>query len=278
MTLIAAVQMAAGPQVQANLMEAGRLIKEAADRGAKMVVLPETFAIMGVTEAERVKVAEVFGNGPIQAFLSQQAKKYGVWLVGGTLPLRSEDEARVYAASLMYNAKGEVVARYNKIHLFDVMLSENQEVYTESDTTMPGNKPVVVDTPFGKVGMAVCYDLRFPELFRHLSEQGAQIFVIPSAFTDVTGKAHWEVLLRARAIENLCYVVAPGQGGYHVNGRTTYGHSMMVDYWGRVRDVLDKEAGIVMIDIDLDALEQTRKTFPVLSHRCPPKNIESGTP
>ncbi|OQX05203.1 MAG: acyltransferase, partial [Thiothrix lacustris] len=260
MTLIAAVQMAAGPQVQANLMEAGRLIKEAADRGAKMVVLPETFAIMGVTEAERVKVAEVFGNGPIQAFLSQQAKKYGVWLVGGTLPLRSEDEARVYAASLMYNAKGEVVARYNKIHLFDVMLSENQEVYTESDTTMPGNKPVVIDTPFGKVGMAVCYDLRFPELFRHLSEQGAQIFVIPSAFTDVTGKAHWEVLLRARAIENLCYVVAPGQGGYHVNGRTTYGHSMMVDYWGRVRDVLDKEAGIVMIDIDLDALEQTRKT------------------
>lgn len=278
MTLIAAVQMAAGSQVQANLMEAGRLIKEAADRGAKMVVLPETFAIMGVTEAERVKVAEVFGNGPIQAFLSQQAKKYGVWLVGGTLPLRSEDAARVYAASLMYNAKGEVVARYNKIHLFDVMLSENQEVYTESDTTMPGNKPVVVDTPFGKVGMAICYDLRFPELFRHLSEQGAQIFVIPSAFTDVTGKAHWEVLLRARAIENLCYVVAPGQGGYHVNGRTTYGHSMMVDYWGRVRDVLDKEAGIVMIDIDLEALEQTRKTFPVLSHRCLPKNIESGTP
>ena len=277
MTLIAAVQMAAGPQVQANLMEAGRLIKEAADRGAKMVVLPETFAIMGVTEAERVKVAEVFGNGPIQAFLSQQAKKYGVWLVGGTLPLRSEDEARVYAASLMYNAKGEVVARYNKIHLFDVMLSENQEVYTESDTTMPGNKPVVVDTPFGKVGMAVCYDLRFPELFRHLSEQGAQIFVIPSAFTDVTGKAHWEVLLRARAIENLCYVVAPGQGGYHVNGRTTYGHSMMVDYWGRVRDVREKGAGVVLAEIDLDALEQTRKTFPVLSHRCPKETTMQGT-
>ncbi|OQX13220.1 MAG: acyltransferase [Thiothrix lacustris] len=277
MALIAALQMAAGPHVPANLLEAGRLIKEAAARGAGMVVLPETFAMMGAADADKVKVAETFGEGPIQAFLSQQARKYGVWIIGGTIPLRSDDPARSYAASLMYDAKGQVVARYDKIHLFDVMLSENQEVYTESDTTMPGNMPVVVDTPFGKVGMSVCYDLRFPELYRRLSEQGAQILVVPAAFTELTGKAHWEVLLRARAIENLCYVVAPGQGGYHVSGRTTYGHSMIVDYWGRVRDVREKGAGVVLADIDLDALQQTRKTFPVLSHRCPTQNINQGT-
>ncbi len=277
MALIAALQMAAGPHVPANLLEAGRLIKEAAARGAGMVVLPETFAMMGVADADKVKVAETFGEGPIQAFLSQQARKYGVWIIAGTIPIRSDDPARSYAASLMYDAKGKVVARYDKIHLFDVMLSENQEVYTESDTTMPGKTPVVVDTPFGKVGMSVCYDLRFPELYRRLSEQGAQILVVPAAFTELTGKAHWEVLLRARAIENLCYVVAPGQGGYHVSGRTTYGHSMIVDYWGRVRGVCEKGAGVVLADIDLDALQQTRKTFPVLSHRCPTQNINQGT-
>lgn len=273
MALIAALQMAAGSHVQANLMEAGRLIKEAAARGAGMVVLPETFAMMGADDADKVKVAETFGEGPIQTFISQQARKYGVWIIAGTIPIRSDDPARSYAASLMYDAKGNVVARYDKIHLFDVMLSENQEVYTESDTTVPGKAPVVVDTPFGKIGMSVCYDLRFPELYRRLSEQGAQILVVPAAFTELTGKAHWEVLLRARAIENLCYVVAPGQGGYHVSGRTTYGHSMIVDYWGRVRGVREKGAGVVLADIDLDALEQTRKTFPVLSHRCPTQNI-----
>jgi nitrilase len=200
-----------------------------------------------------------------------------VWIVAGTIPLRSDNPAKVYAASLMYNAKGEVVARYDKIHLFDVVLSENQEIYTESDTTVHGKQPVVVDTPFGRVGMSVCYDLRFPELYRRLSEQGAQILLIPSAFTELTGKAHWEVLIRARAIENLCYVVAPGQGGYHTSGRTTYGHSMIVDYWGRVRDVREKGAGVVLAEIDLDALEQTRKTFPVLSHRCPKETTMQGT-
>ena len=277
MALIAALQMAAGPNVPANLMEAGRLIKEAAERGAGLVVLPETFAMMGADEADRVKIAEPFGNGPIQTFVSQQASKYGVWIVAGTIPICSEDPAKSYAASLLYDDKGKVVARYDKIHLFDVELSENQEVYTESDTTMPGNKPVVVDTPFGKLGLSVCYDLRFPELYRRLSEQGAQILVIPAAFTELTGKAHWEVLIRARAIENLCYVIAPGQGGYHVSGRTTYGHSMIVDYWGRVRDVREKGAGVVLADIDLDALEQTRKTFPVLSHRCTTQTITKGT-
>jgi nitrilase len=233
--------------------------------------------MMGEDEADKVKIAETFGEGPIQTFISQQARKYGVWIVAGTIPLRSDNPAKVYAASLMYNAKGEVVARYDKIHLFDVVLSENQEIYTESDTTVHGKQPVVVDTPFGRVGMSVCYDLRFPELYRRLSEQGAQILLIPSAFTELTGKAHWEVLIRARAIENLCYVVAPGQGGYHTSGRTTYGHSMIVDYWGRVRDVREKGAGVVLAEIDLDALEQTRKTFPVLSHRCPKETTMQGT-
>lgn len=268
MTLMAAIQMASGPQVQANLMEAGRLIKEAAGRGAKLVVLPETFAIMGVHETDRVKAAEEYGHGPIQTFISQQAKKYGVWIVAGTIPVRSEDPERVYAASILYNEKGEIVARYDKIHLFDVMLGENQEVYTESDTTFPGQSPVVVDSPFGKLGMSVCYDLRFPELYRRLSAQGAQVLLVPSSFTELTGKAHWETLLRARAIENLCYVIAPGQGGYHVNGRTTYGHSMIVDYWGRVRGVQERGTGVVVAEIDLTSLEKTRKTFPVLSHRC----------
>jgi nitrilase len=269
MALIAALQMASGPQVQANLMEAGRLIKEAAERGASLVVLPETFAMMGAHETDRVKIAETFGEGPIQTFISQQAKKYGVWIVAGTIPIRSADPSRAYATSILYDAKGNIAARYDKMHLFDVMLSENQEVYTESDTTIAGHTPVVIDTPFGKLGMSVCYDLRFPELYRRLSEQGAQILLVPSAFTEVTGRAHWEPLLRARAIENLCYVVAAAQGGYHVSGRTTYGHSMIVDHWGRVRDVLEKGTGVVMADIDLEAQEQTRKTFPVLSHRRP---------
>lgn len=269
MTLMAAIQMASGPQVQANLMEAGRLIKEAAGRGARLVVLPETFAIMGVHETDRVKIAEEYGNGPIQSFMIQQAKKFGVWIVAGTIPIRSEDPERAYATSILYDDKGEVAARYDKIHLFDVVLSESQEVYTESDTTFPGKEPVIVDTPFGRIGMSVCYDLRFPELYRRLSEKGAQILMIPSSFTALTGKAHWEPLLRARAIENLCYVIAPGQGGYHVNGRTTHGHSMIIDYWGRVRGVLESGAGVVVTDIDLASLEKTRSTFPVLSHRCP---------
>lgn len=274
MTLMAAIQMASGPQVQANLMEAGRLIKEAAERSAKLVVLPETFAMMGANEADRVAIAETFGEGPIQAFISQQAKKHGVWIVAGTIPIRSDDPGRAYAASILYNDKGEAVARYDKIHLFDVLLSENQEVYTESDTTVPGHEAIVVDTPFGKLGMSVCYDLRFPELYRRLSARGAQILVIPSAFTELTGNAHWEALLRARAIENLCYVIAPGQGGYHVNGRTTYGHSMIIDYWGRIRGVQERGAGVVIAEIELAAQEQTRKTFPVLSHRCP-ESIQS---
>ncbi|WGZ89551.1 MAG: carbon-nitrogen hydrolase family protein [Candidatus Thiocaldithrix dubininis] len=270
---IAALQMASGPQLQANLMEAGRLIKEAAAQGAEMVVLPETFVLMGKQEQERLAIAETAGDGPIQQFLQQQAQKYKVWIVAGTIPIRSDDPDHAYATSFLYNAQGEVVARYDKIHLFDAMVGENRDTYTESAATKPGTQPVVVDTPFGRLGMSVCYDLRFPELYRRLSEAGAQILVVPSAFTEITGKAHWEVLLRARAIENLCYVVAAAQGGYHVNGRTTYGHSMVVDYWGNILNMREKGAGIVTASLDLAGLEQQRKTFPVLSHRCSPERM-----
>jgi nitrilase len=266
---IAALQMASGPQLQANLMEAGRLIKEAAAQGAGMVVLPETFVLMGKQEQERLAIAESAGDGPIQQFLQQQAQKYKVWIVAGTIPIRSDDPDHAYATSFLYNAQGDVVARYDKIHLFDAMVGENRDTYTESAATKPGAQPVVVDTPFGRLGMSVCYDLRFPELYRRLSAEGAQILVVPSAFTEITGKAHWDVLLRARAIENLCYVVAAAQGGYHVNGRTTYGHSMVVDYWGNILNMREKGAGIVTASLDLASLEQQRKTFPVLSHRCP---------
>ncbi len=270
---IAALQMASGPQLQANLMEAGRLIKEAAAQGAEMVVLPETFVLMGKQEQVRLAIAETAGDGPIQQFLQQQAQKYKVWIVAGTIPIRSDDPDHAYATSFLYNAQGEVVARYDKIHLFDAMVGENRDTYTESAATKPGTQPVVVDTPFGRLGMSVCYDLRFPELYRRLSEAGAQILVVPSAFTEITGKAHWEVLLRARAIENLCYVVAAAQGGYHVNGRTTYGHSMVVDYWGNILNMREKGAGIVTASLDLASLEQQRKTFPVLSHRCSPERM-----
>lgn len=270
---IAALQMASGPQLQANLMEAGRLIKEAAAQGAEMVVLPETFVLMGKQEQERLAIAETAGDGPIQQFLQQQAQKYKVWIVAGTIPIRSDDPDHAYATSFLYNAQGEVVARYDKIHLFDAMVGENRDTYTESAATKPGTQPAVVDTPFGRLGMSVCYDLRFPELYRRLSEAGAQILVVPSAFTEITGKAHWEVLLRARAIENLCYVVAAAQGGYHVNGRTTYGHSMVVDYWGNILNMREKGAGIVTASLDLAGLEQQRKTFPVLSHRCSPERM-----
>ena len=271
---IAALQMASGPQLQANLMEAGRLIKEAAAQGAGMVVLPETFVLMGKQEQERLAIAENAGDGPIQQFLQQQAQKYKVWIVAGTIPIRSDDPDHAYATSFLYNAQGDVVARYDKIHLFDAMVGENRDTYTESAATKPGTQPIVVDTPFGRLGMSVCYDLRFPELYRRLSAEGAQILVVPSAFTEITGKAHWDVLLRARAIENLCYVVAAAQGGYHVNGRTTYGHSMVVDYWGNILNMREKGAGIVTASLDLASLEQQRKTFPVLSHRCPPERMQ----
>lgn len=267
MNKIAAVQMASGPNVNANLTEAGRLIAMAADAGARMVVLPENFAIMGMSEIDKVNIREQDGQGPIQNFLSEQSVKHGVWLVGGTVPLVAGDSNKVRGACLLFNDKGERVSRYDKIHLFDVHLPESGENYNESETIEKGDEVVVVDTPFGRLGLAVCYDLRFPELFRKMVDMGVQIIALPSAFTAMTGRAHWEVLLRARAIENLCYLVASAQGGYHVNGRETYGDSMIVNPWGVVVDRLTSGSGIVIAEIDLEYLESTRRNFPVLEHR-----------
>ncbi|NOX75069.1 MAG: carbon-nitrogen hydrolase family protein [Gammaproteobacteria bacterium] len=267
MTKIAAVQMASGPNVSANLIEAARLISMAAEEGAGMVVLPENFAIMGMSEVDKLKVSEPEGTGPIQEFLSEQAAKHGVWLVGGTVPVVADDEKKVRGACLLFDDQGQRVARYDKIHLFDVHLTDSDERYTESETIEPGDQIVVVDTPFGRLGLAVCYDLRFPELFRQMVDRGVQIFALPSAFTSITGKAHWEVLVRARAVENLCYVVAAAQGGYHVNGRETFGDSMIVDPWGAVLDFLPSGSGFVIAEVDQKFLESARRSFPVLEHR-----------
>lgn len=267
MSVVAAVQMASGPNVKANLEEAEKLIKTAVQQDAELVVLPENFAIMGLSEMDKVAIAETAGEGPIQQFLSQQANKYGIWIVGGTIPLESGVAGKVYSASLLYNDSGEVVARYDKLHLFDVVLEDSNESYNESETIESGDDIVVVDTPFGKLGMSVCYDLRFPELFRAMADVGMEVCVLPSAFTSLTGRAHWESLLRARAIENLCYMVAPDQGGYHKNGRETYGDSMIVDPWGVVLNRLPHGTGVVVSEIDLEKLRRTRKNFPALQHR-----------
>ena len=264
---IAAVQMASGPNVNANLLEAARLISQAAKAGAGLVVLPENFAIMGLSEQDKVKVREQEGSGPIQAFLAKQAIKYKTWLVGGTVPLVADDDNKVRAACLLYNDKGRLVARYDKMHLFDVSLEEGGERYTESDTIEAGRDVVVVDSPFGRIGLGICYDLRFPEQFRAMLDQGMELLLLPSAFTAITGKAHWEILVRARAIENLCYVVAADQGGYHLNGRETHGDSMIVDPWGQIVDRLVRGSGVVIGDIDRDKLATIRRNLPAISHR-----------
>ncbi len=267
MTRVAAIQMASGPNVNANLLEAARLLKKAAEAGAKLVVLPENFAIMGMSEFDKVKIREADGDGPLQEFLAEQAAKLGIWLVGGTIPLAGHEPDKVNAACLLFDDKGNRAARYDKIHLFDVKITESDERYNESESIEPGSKVVVVDTPFGKLGLAVCYDLRFPGLFRHMSEAGVEIYALPSSFTAITGKAHWETLVRARAIENLSYVIAAAQGGYHANGRETFGHSMIVDPWGVVLDELPRGSGVVVAEVDRTRLHELRRSFPVLEHR-----------
>jgi nitrilase len=249
------------------LLEAERLIEEAVSQHARLVVLPENFALMGRSEHDKVEASEQPGSGAIQTFLSEQSARHGIWLVGGTIPLKANDPGKVRATCLVFNELGEQVARYDKIHLFDVALVDSGEQYTESDTIEPGSEVVVIDSPFGRLGVAVCYDLRFPELFRQQLDLGLEVLVLPSAFTAITGRAHWEVLVRARAIENLCYVIAPDQGGYHLNGRETYGHSMIVDPWGTVLNSLSRGPGVVCADIELGRLQSARRNFPSIAHR-----------
>ncbi len=271
---VAAIQMCSSHVVDDNLKNAAKLIDEAASKGAKLLVLPENFAIMGQKDTDKLAVKEPFGQGKIQSFLSEQANKHRVWLVGGTIPIASENEHKVKAASLVFDDNGRCVARYDKMHLFDVTISDT-ESYRESDTISPGDAIVVVDTPIGKLGLSVCYDIRFPELFRCLFNKGAEILIITAAFTVKTGEAHWELLTRSRAVENFCYVIGAGQGGTHTNGRKTYGHSLIVEPWGVV--VAKKEgtdSGIIYAMIDREHIYSIRKSIPVGQHQ----KIFSGGP
>jgi predicted amidohydrolase len=267
MTTLSAIQMTSGADVAANLAQALPLLEEAAARDAQLAVLPENFAFMGLRDADKRAVAEKDGSGPIQDFLAQTARRLQMWIVGGTIPLRAGDDGRVAAASVVYDAGGGRVARYDKIHLFDVDIPGRVESYRESAHVAPGSAVVVVDTPVGRLGLSVCYDVRFPELFRRLSAAGAQILTVPSAFTSPTGRAHWETLLCARAIENLCYVIAPAQSGFHPSGRETYGDSMIVDYWGRVLQRLPRGRGCIVAQTDVTRQAEVRQNFPALSHR-----------
>lgn len=266
---VAAIQMASGPSVAGNISEARRLIATAAEKGAKLVVLPEFFAIMGMGEHDKVVIREQLGEGPIQAFLSETARQHKIWLVGGSIPLVANAADKVRNACLIFDEHGERVAHYDKIHLFGLELGN--ESYNEARTIEPGNAVVVVDSPFGRIGLAVCYDLRFPELFRSMKD--VDIIVLPSAFTETTGRMHWDVLVRARAIENLAYVIASAQGGYHINGRETHGNSMIVDPWGRVLDRLPRGSGVVIGEVNPSYKASLRKSLPALSHRilysCP---------
>ena len=260
---VAAIQMASGPNVSANLAEAERLIELAVETGARLVVLPEFFCIMGLKDADVVKARETEGNGPIQAFLSRMAKKHHIWLIGGSVPLEASVANKVRNSCLVYDERGKQVARYDKIHLFGLDLGN--ERYQEAKLIEPGDKVVVIDSPFGRIGLSICYDLRFPELYRAMPD--AEIIVVPSAFTATTGRAHFETLVRARAIENLAYVIAPAQGGYHLSGRETHGDSMIVDPWGVVLDRLPRGSGIIVSNINPAYQASLRKSLPALQHR-----------
>jgi predicted amidohydrolase len=260
---VAAIQMASGPHVAANLQEAGRLIELAAGTGARIVALPEYFAIMGMKDTDKVAAREKDGAGPIQDFLAAEARRHRVWIVGGSVPLESGVPDKVRNACLVYDQEGRRVGRYDKIHLFGFELGN--ERYSEERTIEPGERVVTLDSPYGKLGISVCYDLRFPELYRAMGE--VDLIFVPSAFTETTGKAHWDTLIRARAIENLAYVVAPAQGGYHVNGRETHGHTMIVDPWGVVLDRLPRGSGVVVAGVNPTYQAKVRRSLPALTHR-----------
>ncbi|MGB1579914.1 MAG: carbon-nitrogen hydrolase family protein [Nevskiales bacterium] len=267
MTRAAVVQMVSTNDVQANLRSAAELIKQAVAQRADLILLPENFGFLGSHETEKLAVAETAGAGPMQAFLAEQARQQGVWLVGGSVPVQSPEPNKLYARCLVYGPDGNCHAYYDKIHLFDVALPGSEEQYRESDSYVPGHTASTVDTAAGRLGLSICYDLRFPELYRQLVSDSAEILAVPSAFTYRTGQAHWEVLLRARAVENLCYVLAANQGGEHPGGRKTWGSSMIVDPWGEVLACLAQGPGVAVADIDLQQLKTTRACFPALDHR-----------
>ncbi|WP_303787075.1 carbon-nitrogen hydrolase family protein [Azovibrio restrictus] len=260
---LAGVQMVSGPRVADNLATAARLVAEAVDQGAGLVALPEYFPIIGASDAARLAAREPFGQGPVQDWLAETALRHGIWLFAGSIPLEASAAGRMRNATLVFDPAGRCVARYDKIHLF--AFDDGQESYDEAACIEAGALPVAVDTPFGRVGLSICYDLRFPELYRQLGQM--HLILVPAAFTEVTGRAHWEILLRARAIENQCYVLAVGQGGRHENGRLTHGNSMIVDPWGEILDRKDKGPGLVLADLSHARLAQVRRQLPALQHR-----------
>jgi nitrilase len=259
--------MTSGHVVADNLAAAAALLREAKDAGAEIACLPENFCFIGLKDADKLQVAEPDGDGVVQNFLSAQARALQMWILGGTAVLRGDTSSRVANASLLFDADGKRVARYDKIHLFDVTIPGRNEQYLESRHVTPGSSAVLADTPVGRLGMSVCYDMRFPELYRDLVSRGAEWLAMPAAFTVPTGIAHWETLLRARAIENLCYVVAPAQWGTHSSGRETYGDTIIIDYWGQVLSRMAKGTGVITADIDLSKLSESRRRFPALDNR-----------
>ncbi len=263
----AAIQMNSGADVQQNLQTIDRLLFEASARGVSIAFLPENIAIMGARDEDKLVHAEEPGSGPIQEFLADAARRYQLWVVAGSVPLRSPQDGKCYGASIVFDNDGRASPIYRKIHLFDVDLPGRDERYRESATMDFGNDFVVVPSPLGQLGLSICYDLRFPEHYRRLVDDGATVFSIPAAFTVETGKAHWHSLLRARAIENLAYVIAAGQHGSHPSGRTTFGHSVIIDPWGQVIAELESGDGIVDADIDTALPGKLRAEFPVLEHR-----------
>jgi deaminated glutathione amidase len=267
MGTVAAIQMTSSHVVEDNLAAAARLLREARDRGAEIACLPENFSFIGLKDADKLQVAEADGAGPVQDFLSKTARELKLWILGGSTPLKGDSDRRVANTSLLYDGTGKRVARYDKIHLFDVTVPGRNERYLESKHVTPGESVVVADTPVGRLGMSVCYDMRFPELYRALVSRGAEWLAMPAAFTVPTGRAHWETLLRARAIENLCYVVAPAQAGTHTSGRETYGDTLIVDYWGKVLSRLVQGAGVITAEFDPALQAETRARFPALENR-----------
>ncbi|MGZ9712644.1 carbon-nitrogen hydrolase family protein [Glaciimonas sp. GNP009] len=260
---IAAIQMVSTPQVEENFSTARKLVAEAAQQGAQLVLLPEYWPIMGWQDSDKVTIAESLGAGPIQRFMAGLAKEHNIHLIGGTLPLISQESGKVLNATLVYGPGGEQLSHYDKIHLFS--FNKGEESYDEARTISYGKDVTTFNAPCGKVGLSVCYDLRFPELYRAMGD--CSLIVMPAAFTYTTGKAHWEILLRARAIENQCYVLAAAQGGKHPNGRRTWGHSMLIDPWGEIKMVLPEGEGVVSGEIDADYMRQVRENLPALRHR-----------
>ncbi len=260
---IAAVQMISGPEVAPNLATAGRLIADAAAAGARLIALPEYFPLIGASDGDRLAARERDGSGPIQDFLAGTARQHGIWLVGGSIPLQADDPAKLRNSCLVYGPEGQRVARYDKIHLFG--FRKGSESYDEAATIERGRQVIAFETPLGRVGVAICYDLRFPELFRAMGT--LDLLVLPAAFTETTGRAHWEMLLRARAVENQCYLLASAQGGLHPTGRMTHGNSMIIDPWGDILARMDKGEGVVIADLDPQRISETRASLPALKHR-----------